>query len=1088
MKLITARPHRLLPDCVRRIGEKASQGEPCMWIVPAQYTLQAEIEVMTRLNLPGSFLIDVLSPGRLQGRIFERAGLPEQTVFDERGKCMLLAALLEEEKDHLLVYRNAAQNSAPGLAAKMSSLIAAFKRSGKTPEEILLSAEMMDNGPARDKLLDAARIYAAYTARMAGELADAEDVSREMCSKMAHAHLLEGKHVFVSGFDVITPTFAEELAQIETRCASLTLFVETDKNAAPDGYLFAPVNLSIQRLSKILAEKGLPFEHERLTSILDVPDDLRLLESRLFALGTPAASGIPDHISLHAVSGRRQEVHAAAAEMRKLAQQGADCAQMAVVYPKESGYAPLIENILPMYGLKAYVAEKRPAGTHPLCRFVLSALNTASGSWKTSDVLECVQSGFMGVSDESSDALAAYCEGADVRGEALKKPFQYARGVTEEELKELETCRQKIAAPLLALQKSMNAAKKADDTVLAIIRLLEDVHAFDTLGDMRLALENAGLSSEAQDCAQVWNQLMETLDQLHTLLGGQPVPAKLMMHLLQNGLLALKLSALPPADGAIICGEIGNVRTAEVETLFALGMNDSSSSADDGLFTPGEQIEITSVSGVYMGMNPQERAALAQLDELKALSGAASRVYISYALADETGRALREGACVQALRRLFPDMPILAALPEQEREAMLCAPAPALEALAVHLSEAADGRRELDEVYVRAAAALDQRQMLSGITRRLSEPPERYLSASQARALYGRPIMSVSRIETFAQCPYRHFVRYGLVPEQEQKPGVSRAELGTLYHEAAERFTRAVTALPEFPNIPAEVCDRLMDEAAAPLIDAWRASPLGESARGASIARRVSKTARRTARNIVSQFAGSEFRPLDAEFVFGKNGTAPITLELFDGTFVYLQGRIDRVDMMDGRAIRIIDYKSGAKKFDPTLVYWGLQLQLLLYLSAALAQIPGAHPAGFFYCRIADPTIKTESRIKEEVEKQLAKKLSLSGISLCDIQILRAQGEQHAAMVTKSGTPNARHASSMVDEAGMDALLHFASQKASSLASQAYSGLIDDAPVEWGQMNACQTCPYAAVCGFDPTRKLRRRLTKKTLDDLKNPS
>ena len=1087
MKLITARPHRLLPDCVRRIGEKAAQGEPCMWIVPAQYTLQAEIEVMTRLNLPGSFLIDVLSPGRLQGRIFERAGLPAQTVFDERGKCMVLAALLEEEKDNLLVYRSTAQNSAPGLAAKMSVLIAAFKRSGKSPEEILLSAEAMGEGPARDKLLDAARIYAAYTSRMAGELADAEDVSREMCAKMARARVLQGKHVFVSGFDVITPTFAEELAQIETLCASLTLFVETDKNAAPDGYLYAPVNLSIQRLSKMLEEKGLTFEQERPTSVLDAPDDLQLLESHLFALGVPSASGVPEHISLHAISGRRQEVHAAAAEMRKLARQGADCAQMAVVYPKGSGYAALLENILPMYGLQAYVAEKRPAGAHPLCRFVLSALNTASGSWKTSDVLECAQSGFMGVSDEASDALAAYCEGADVRGEALKKPLQYARGVTEEELKELEACRQKIAAPLLAFQKSLNAAKKADDTVLAVVQLLEDVHAFDTLGDMRLALEEAGLSSEAQDCAQVWNRLMETLDQLHTLLGGQAVPAKLMMHLLQSGLLALELSALPPADGAIICGEIGNVRTAEVETLFALGMNDSSSSTDDGLFTPGEQIEITAVSGVYMGMNPQERASLAQLDELKALSGAKSRVYISYALADETGRALREGAAVQALRRLFPDMPVLGGLPEQEREAMLCAPAPALEALAVHLSEAADGRTELDDLYARAAAVLDQ-QMLSGVTRRLSEPPERYLSASQARALYGRPIMSVSRIETFAQCPYRHFVRYGLVPQEEQKPGVSRAELGTLYHEAAERFTRAVTALPEFPDVPAEVCDRLMDEAAAPLIDAWRASPLGESARGASIARRVSKTARRTARNIISQFAGSDFRPLDAEFVFGKNGTAPITLELYDGTFVYLQGRIDRVDMMDGRALRIVDYKSGTKKFDPTLVYWGLQLQLLLYLSAALAQIPGAQPAGFFYCRIADPTIKTESRIKEEVEKQLAKKLSLSGISLSDVQILRAQSEQHAAMVTKSGTPNARHASSMVDEAGMDALLHFASQKASSLASQAYSGLIDDAPVELGQMNACQTCPYAAVCGFDPTRKLRRRLTKKTLDDLKTPN
>ena len=53
----------------------------------------------------------------------------------------------------------------------------------------------------------------------------------------------------------------------------------------------------------------------------------------------------------------------------------------------------------------------------------------------------------------------------------------------------------------------------------------------------------------------------------------------------------LELAALPPADGAIICGEIGNVRTAQVDTLFAVGMNDMPPAADSGLLTPQEQQE-----------------------------------------------------------------------------------------------------------------------------------------------------------------------------------------------------------------------------------------------------------------------------------------------------------------------------------------------------------------------------------------------------------------------------------------------------------------------------------------------------------------
>jgi len=223
---------------------------------------------------------------------------------------------------------------------------------------------------------------------------------------------------------------------------------------------------------------------------------------------------------------------------------------------------------------------------------------------------------------------------------------------------------------------------------------------------------------------------------------------------------------------------------------------------------------------------------------------------------------------------------------------------------------------------------------------------------------------------------------------------------------------------------------------------------------------------------------------MQMEFVFGQNGISPILLELADGTFVYLQGRIDRIDMTADGAVRIIDYKSGGKKFDPTLVYWGLQLQLLLYMAAAVARIPESRAAGFFYCRVADPTVKTEIRMKEEVEKQIAKKLALSGITLSDVSILRAQGGAQAGMVTKDGKPNGRYASSMVTDEGMEHLIAFARNKATTLAGDIYAGIIDDSPYERGSLNACQSCDYAPICTFDPERKPRRRLSAKTLDDL----
>ena len=1091
MKVITARPHRLLGDIIRRIGEGAQRGERSMLLVPSQYTLQAEIEVMTRLALEGTFTIDVLSPGRLQGRVFERAGMPKQTIFDERGKRMILTEAIAQERENLTVYRAAAEQSAQGLAGRMAALIADFKRSGKTAQEVTLAAQQLrEDDAAAQKLADAARIYAAYEQRTKGLLCDAEDVAQEFLSRLERSAVLKGQHVYVYGFDMITPQFASQLVHMAALAESLTLAIETDANSAPDGRLYAPVNFSLNRLEETAALLGQRVEHERIEAELDAPWDIALLERKLYALGVLPCEKAPEHIELHAVSSMHQEVHRAAAEIRKMLASGEDSTGIAVVYPQGGGYAPLIAAVFPLYGIPAYIAEKRAAGAHPLCRFVISALAVVSGGWRTADLTECVQSGFLPVSRAEGDAFCAYVEGMEIRGDAVRKPFACCRD-GEETLQQLNGIREKICAPLERLGGAMKKAKSADDAVGAIIALLEDVGAYEALEDMRLELTQAGFASEAEDCAQVWNRLMETLDQLHTLLGGRSMSARALQQLLCSGLSALELSALPPADGAIVCGGIGNVRTAQVDTLFVLGMNDAPGAGGGGLFTPQEQESVSRSTGAYLGMSAAQRAALAQLDELKTLSGAGKRLIVSYALSDETGRALREGAVVQALRRLFPNMPVRGGLLSAEREGMLCAPDAALEALAVHLSEAADGREEILPVYAQAYAALcadgEGQDKLHAVTKRLGAKADRELDASRARRLYGRPVMSVSRLETFAQCPYRHFVAYGLAPKENLTPGVDHAELGTLYHQAAEQFTRALTALDAFPQVDEATCDRLMDEAMAPLIEQWRKSPLGESRRGASIAARIERTARRAGRNIASQLAGGQFRPVSFEMVFGKNGAAPIMLEVGGGTFVYLQGRIDRIDVMDKgtKRIRVIDYKSGAKRFDPTMTYFGIQLQLLLYLAAALDQMPDARPAGFFYCRIADPTIKSESRVKEEIERQIARKLSLAGISLSDVEVLGAQSREHATMITKDGKPSGTYRASMADEESMEAMVAFARRKAAQLAGEIYDGAIRVQPTEHGTYRACEYCGYAPICGFDAAVDKRRILPKKTAEDLK---
>ena len=1094
MEILTARPHRLESELIRRVGLRLEASERCMILVPSQETLRTELLLMEGLSLSGSFLIDVLSPGRLRERIFERAGSPSRIPFDERGKRMVICAAMEAEQENLGVYGRIGEEGREAFASRLSNIIACMKRAGMTPEKLLQLAEDGKGLPSV-KLADVARLWGRYENLMAGKLADAEDILEEVEKRRESSGVLRGMHVYVKGFDIITPAFAQELLGIAGCAESLCLMMETDDNAAPDGALFAPVNASLERLAALAAERGVPIGRTKFTAPLYRQEDLAALEQGLFALGGEAYPAEPEHIRLQAASSVRREVHLVAAVIRRRMAEGEPAERFAVAYPGGTDYPSLLDTVMRQYGIAVYTAEKRKAAAHPLSRLLLCALRAKEGkTWRMQEVIECIQSGFLPLTPQEGDDLSAYCEQMEIRGSAFGKPFRYKtdQRMTDEQLLALDDCRKRAALPLSHLAEALDSAHGADDVISAVLGLLDETGAYEKLLQIQEDLTQRGMENEAQDCAQLWNALMETLDQLHELLGDNPVSGQLVEKLLESGLSALELSALPPAQGAVICGEIGNLRTGNVETLFVLGQNDREAERPGSLFTPAEQ-KAVEAEGIYLGMDERERASLARLDLLKLFSSAGSSLVVSYALANESGSALREGEAVHALRHLFPALKTHGGLAAQELPELLCAPQPAAAAVALHLRD--DLQREEEEtVFSSACAALNRipegKRALHTLEQQLCTPPVRILERDRAQRLYGkgRTAQSVTRLETFAQCPYRYFTAYGLRPAQEKKPGENTADLGTLYHETAHRFITLAMADPAFPRLGDEALNAYLHEAQDGLLREWRKSPRGETRRADAAERRIRRTAARVSRSVLNQYAEGGFVPLKTELVFGEDRLPPLTIRLSDGTHVYLKGRIDRVDVLaeDGKSLRIIDYKSSAKQVDATRVYYGLQLQLILYMAAALSAFPGTEAAGFFYFHIEDPTIRTESRILEEVEKKMADRFALSGVSLSDVRILRATDPKHARMINTDGSIR-KGAAGLVDAGGMEKLLSYVHVKAAELAEAAGSGMIDDSPYEMEgtpEQNACRFCDYAAICGFDPSRRPRRILRTKKLEDL----
>lgn len=1087
--LLTGRVHRVLAPLIERIGQARAQGKRCVMIVPEQYTLQAEVELISRLSLTGFFEIEVLSPTRLRTRVFERAGAPDRVMIDERGKQMVLSDVIYREREHLSYYKGAAELS--GFAQRMGALIADLKRSALTPSDVAALAQETQSRSLALKFADTARVFEAYEERLSGSFVDGEDVQREMLARMEASGYLKEAAVFVYGFDMITPQFAQELTRIAQLSAGLTLCVETDTTACRDAMLYSAVNRSIARFEKLLEEAGIAFVHQALDVPLDAPEDIRALERELYAMPVKPYDAPVKRVRLLSAATPFAEVHEAAARLRLLAlEKGYDFADMAAIYPDEETYAPLIRAIFPLYDIPFTLHEKRPAAHHPLIRFLLSALRAVTRGYDARDVIDCARTMYAGLTQEECDRLENYALAYGLRGGLWKRELRYG---DEAEIAQLEAVRARLIEPLAALGDALSHAADADDTVRAVMDYLTRVQAADTLEADREKLVQAGLSTEAADCAQVWNRLMETLDQLHTLLGGRRSGAQSVVRMLTGGLEALELSALPQDAGAMMCGKLGNVRVGDVKALFLMGANDGMTAASDAsLLEETERQTVTTLCGAYLGMGEEERMALTRLDVLKALSEPHELLHVSYAAASENGAALRPALAVERIRRVFPQLKLEGGALRTGEDAALCAPRAALSGIAPALRKAMeDGTDALSGDWRTAYAYLIRdegtRGALSRTVERLYEKrrPARIAPAT-ARLLYGKRTISVSRLENFAACPYQHFVRYGLRPQERREFGVDRAQVGEIYHQAIDAFTHAALEEPAWPNIDRSRCEAMMDEICTPLIEAWSSTPLGESVRGRAAGERMKRTAKRAGWALTTQMQSSGFKPERTEAVFGKGLIPPVHVELPDGTDVYLQGRIDRIDLFDaGESVylRVVDYKSGKKEIDPTDVYWGLQLQLLIYLYAALELYPGAQGAGLFYCRVDDPLVRSDSRIAAEVEKKIVRELRLKGVTLSDVEIIRAHGDEIASTaIKKDGTISAR--AQAVDAQQLELLTDYAAHLAAKLSERIRDGEIEASPAEKDQYRACTYCDYQDVCGFERALGDKtRRLEKKTLED-----
>ncbi|MDO4552087.1 MAG: PD-(D/E)XK nuclease family protein [Bacillota bacterium] len=1086
--------------------------ERVMLLVPDQYTLQAERDVFTWLQTEGMMDLEVLSPNRLAVRVLEETGGSRRPRIDRYGRHILLTKLLGEAAEQLTGFRGL--ESSHSFIDMTNDLISQLKQYGVTPEQLREITEAAEDGSLlKRKLTDLCLVYSRYQEAIQGHYLDTEDVAELFLTGIGRSRQIRETLFWVSGFDSFPPQMMEAMEKLLVHSCGLNLVLTAAPGREAEGEetLFALPERVLGQFAEMADRNGIARELRR------IPDSYRIeagreprqkdaailyLERAFYKSGGEAFPGPAPAVELCRAANFYAEAETVAARILELVrEEGFRYRDVAVVCNDMEGRAAALKRVFQEYGIPVFLDRKRRLLHNPAVVYLSALFQIMEQGWQYEDVFRLVRTGFSPVSVPDSDLLENYVVQYRIKGNRWKKPFVYgAAEKGEEGMALLNRLRQTLAEPLEAFEKAFRRGKSVREKTRILYEYLRDEARLpEQLQEAIGRLEEEGEHETAEETAQVWASFVLLLDQMVELMGEEPIGVKEYGRLLQAGLEALEIGVLPPTADQVTVGTLQRSRTGPCKAVFLTGVNDGvlpAGPSGDDLLSEDEKNSLLE-RGIELCKSDGVRAMEETLAIYKILSKPSRYLWAGYSAADRDGKELRPSLLFERLRSLFPEVPVKKdVLNREEEQSLVASRNSTLRHLAAALRKAADGREPLSPLWksvcnwYRETSGESLEMVERGLffTVRQGE-----LDKQLAERLYkkeeDRPLtVSPSQLERFSRCPFSHLVAYGLRPEERRIFQVTGRETGDVYHECLMRLSQRLTR-PGQPlngegspwmSLTREACRRQVAEILAEVAAEYKEGMLLSGGEERYRALRMEAVCGDAAWHMVRHVQQGAIKEVFFEKPFGagRAGSFPPLEVKAAGEPVRIAGRIDRVDILDGDYVKIIDYKSGSEKFDLREVEGGWRLQLMLYLEAALRGLREARPAGVFYFGIAELMVDASACTPEDMQSRLGKELGkafrLDGTLLDDPKLIQSIGGDFTGYSdilpvqrSASGAFSGNSPGRLLKEEDFEALRKGVNRTVDGLCRSLTEGCIDVRPKKTGELTACTYCQYKSICSFD---------------------